>query len=375
MNLVFFGRTMPTTWLVTLDAVVSVSFLAGAVAFWRLWAKRFKEPSEIAKITLGLALSAVGALCLAMAGVVSAAGGKASIGWVLAFEFFNSAGFANVFPVGLAMYARVSPQAVAGTIMGVLLPAPFRVQQFRRLARRPRGEDVRHELLAPARRADRRRQPGHAAHRPAGRAVDEPDGRRDNRGGPDGTVTVMPRRIPMEPSTPFRRPGGRLLAAVWTGLVVASLAHAQPRFPPMATPEEAQAQSNAAMGMLGPYLNEIGYAHLEKRATAVQAIQSRADAERRQAEVRAKIISLVGGIPKAGGPVEVRTFGATAERGFTVERIAYASCPDYWVTANVFVPQGKGPFPAVVITAGHGRVARPTCLRGAPRWRARACSC
>ncbi len=54
VSLVFFGKTMPTTWLVTLDAIVSVSFLAAAVAFWRLWAKRFKEPSEIAKITLGL---------------------------------------------------------------------------------------------------------------------------------------------------------------------------------------------------------------------------------------------------------------------------------------------------------------------------------
>jgi len=130
VNLVFFGKTMPTTWLVTLDAIVSVSFLAGAVAFWRLWAKKFKEPSEITKITLGLALSAVAALCLAMAGVISASGGKASIGWVLAFELFNSAGFANVFPVGLALYARVAPKAVAGTIMGVYYLHLFACNNF-----------------------------------------------------------------------------------------------------------------------------------------------------------------------------------------------------------------------------------------------------
>jgi POT family proton-dependent oligopeptide transporter len=130
VNLVFFGKTMPTTWLVTLDAIVSVSFLAGAVAFWRLWAKKFKEPSEITKITLGLALSAVAALCLAMAGVISASGGKAGIGWVLAFELFNSAGFANIFPVGLALYARVAPQAVAGTIMGVYYLHLFACNNF-----------------------------------------------------------------------------------------------------------------------------------------------------------------------------------------------------------------------------------------------------
>ena len=130
VSLEFFGRTMPTTWLVTLDAVVSVSFLFGAVAFWRLWAKRFKEPSEMSKITIGLALSAVAALCLVGAAMSSASGAKASIGWVLAFEIFNSAGFANVFPVGLALYARVAPLPVAGTIMGVYYLHLFACNNF-----------------------------------------------------------------------------------------------------------------------------------------------------------------------------------------------------------------------------------------------------
>ena len=121
VSLVFFGRTMPTTWLVTLDSIVSVSFLVGSVAFWRLWAKRFKEPSEVIKITIGLALSAVGVLSLAAAAVMSSPDHKASIGWVLGFEFFNSAGFANVFPVGMALYARACPKSIVGTMMGVYL--------------------------------------------------------------------------------------------------------------------------------------------------------------------------------------------------------------------------------------------------------------
>jgi POT family proton-dependent oligopeptide transporter len=119
VSLMFFGKTMPTSWLITVDAVVSVSCLVGTVAFWRLWAKRFREPSEVIKITLGLGFSALGLLCLAMAAIAHAAGQKAGIGWVLGFELLNSIGFANVFPVGLAMYVRASPKAVAGTIMGV----------------------------------------------------------------------------------------------------------------------------------------------------------------------------------------------------------------------------------------------------------------
>jgi POT family proton-dependent oligopeptide transporter len=118
VNLVFFGKTMPTTWLITLDAVVSVSGLVVSLAFWRVWSRRFKEPSEVIKISLGLALSASAALALAGAATVSSADHKAGIGWILAFEVLNSLGFANVFPVGLAMYARASPKAVAGTMMG-----------------------------------------------------------------------------------------------------------------------------------------------------------------------------------------------------------------------------------------------------------------
>jgi proton-dependent oligopeptide transporter, POT family len=121
VSLVFFGWTMPTTWLITIDSTVSVSCLVAALAFWRLWSRRFKEPSEVIKIAIGLGLSALALLALAGAAIVSSAGHKAGIGWIFAFELLNSIGFANVFPVGLAMYARASPKPLAGTMMGVYL--------------------------------------------------------------------------------------------------------------------------------------------------------------------------------------------------------------------------------------------------------------
>jgi POT family proton-dependent oligopeptide transporter len=119
VNMVFFGRLMPTTWLITLDATVSISCLFAAVAFWRLWSRRFREPSEVAKIIVGLGISAAALLCLAIAAAIAAREHKAGIGWVLAFEFLNSIGYANVFPVGLALYARASPKGIAGTMIGV----------------------------------------------------------------------------------------------------------------------------------------------------------------------------------------------------------------------------------------------------------------
>jgi len=118
VDLVFFGRAMPTTWLITLDSVLSVSGLVGMLAFWRLWSRRFAEPREVTKITLGFFVSVAGLLMLAAAAQMSASGHKATVGWVLAFHVLNSIGGANILPVGLALYTRAAPKALTGTLIG-----------------------------------------------------------------------------------------------------------------------------------------------------------------------------------------------------------------------------------------------------------------
>jgi POT family proton-dependent oligopeptide transporter len=119
-NLVFFDHKMPTTWLITLDSIVSVTFLAGAVVFWRLWAKKFPEPAEITKMGLGSLAAVTGFISLAVGAAIAAhSGTKVAIGWLIAFHVLNSIGFANVFPVSLALYARVAPAALSATIIGI----------------------------------------------------------------------------------------------------------------------------------------------------------------------------------------------------------------------------------------------------------------
>ena len=125
-DLVFFGKKMPTTWLITLDSIVSVSFLFIAVIFWRLWSKKFPEPAEITKIAIGSVIAVMGMLCLTIGAAVAArTGAKVGIGWLIGFHVLNSAGFANVFPISLALYARVAPAALSATIIGVYYLAFF----------------------------------------------------------------------------------------------------------------------------------------------------------------------------------------------------------------------------------------------------------
>jgi POT family proton-dependent oligopeptide transporter len=125
-NLVCFGKKMPTTWLITLDSILSVSYLAGAVVFWRLWSKKFPEPAEITKLGIGSLIAVSGFLSLAAGAIIAASsGGSVSIGWLITFHLLNSIGFANVFPASLALYARVAPPALSATIIGIYYLAFF----------------------------------------------------------------------------------------------------------------------------------------------------------------------------------------------------------------------------------------------------------
>jgi POT family proton-dependent oligopeptide transporter len=119
-NLNLLGQTMPVTWLISLDAFISTAMIFLAIVFWRWWGTRFREPDEITKLTIGALISALAPLALAVASFHAAATGqKVGLGWGLAFHFINDIGFANVFPVGIALFSRAAPRAVAGTMIGV----------------------------------------------------------------------------------------------------------------------------------------------------------------------------------------------------------------------------------------------------------------
>ncbi|MDE2133344.1 MAG: oligopeptide:H+ symporter [Alphaproteobacteria bacterium] len=117
---VFFGFNMPITWIVSLDAFVSAVTMVGVISFWRWYGKRWKEPNEITKIVIGVAISALGPLALAgCAAVATATHHPVPLYWALGFHIVNDIGFANVLPVGLALYSRAAPKGLGGTMIAV----------------------------------------------------------------------------------------------------------------------------------------------------------------------------------------------------------------------------------------------------------------
>lgn len=113
------------------------------------------------------------------------------------------------------------------------------------------------------------------------------------------------------------------------------------------------ADVGASRAQLITYLNAIAERDLDQRARTIAGIQTQAQAQQRSAESRQKILQLIGGLPETHAPLSVHETGILPEDGFRVEKIIYDSLPGFHVTADVCVPEGSGPFPAVLLTPGH----------------------
>lgn len=114
----FAGRTVPTTWLISIDAAASVALLAGSVAFWKWWGTRFHEPDDTCKIAAAGIVTAT-AFSMLAALAHSTAPGQLSLGWAIAFHSLNNLAFANMVPVGLSLFTRMSPTSFGATAVGV----------------------------------------------------------------------------------------------------------------------------------------------------------------------------------------------------------------------------------------------------------------
>jgi proton-dependent oligopeptide transporter, POT family len=120
MDLVLLGWQVPVTWLQAVDAVVSTATMVASIAFWRWWATRRREPDELTKMALGALIAAGGpALLVIASGMIEATHEKVSFAWTLGYTLVNDLGFANILPVGLALYSRVAPKRLEGMVIGM----------------------------------------------------------------------------------------------------------------------------------------------------------------------------------------------------------------------------------------------------------------
>lgn len=107
------------------------------------------------------------------------------------------------------------------------------------------------------------------------------------------------------------------------------------------------------------WMDRIAQQQLQRREDSIAAIRTVARAEQRQAQVRAAFLDILGGLPDYNGPLNARVTGRLRNESYTIEKILFESLPGYYVTANLYRPNGSGRYPAVLLQSGHTQSGKP----------------
>ena len=94
----------------------------------------------------------------------------------------------------------------------------------------------------------------------------------------------------------------------------------------------------------------------EEAATKFNAYQlptDRKEFETFKTYLRGKIIQKAGVVINHQLPLNVRETGIIRLKGYFIKKIAFQTRPGVYATANLYVPDGNGPFPAVIHAHGH----------------------
>ena len=115
-----------------------------------------------------------------------------------------------------------------------------------------------------------------------------------------------------------------------------------------------------APATLSTYLLQQMHAQYAPRAAELnQAAQSAAGAAAYRDSVRARFRRVLGPLP-ARTPLRARVTGKLARERYRIEKVIYESTPRHHVTANLYVPAGRGKKPGVLLFCGHEPEAKAT---------------
>lgn len=113
--------------------------------------------------------------------------------------------------------------------------------------------------------------------------------------------------------------------------------------------------------MLYDYLTHEAQAHFDARRATVAALQTPEQIQHRQKELKARFVQSLGGFPEKT-PLNARVVGKQQRDGYRIEKVIFESRPNHHVTAVLYLPEGDGPHPGVLVPCGHsanGKAAEP----------------
>jgi dienelactone hydrolase len=89
------------------------------------------------------------------------------------------------------------------------------------------------------------------------------------------------------------------------------------------------------------------------RNSAIAKLTTKDAIRERQQWVTETFWNLNGGMPERT-PLNARTVGSFEREGYRVEKVVYESQPNFYISANLYIPTtGRPPFPGVLVQMGH----------------------
>ncbi len=149
-----------------------------------------------------------------------------------------------------------------------------------------------------------------------------------------------------------------------TGLLAVAMACAAPVLAAeVPTPEMLQALEPQPEGpRITPFLSyqlDRAWAFDAARQERWAQVRTEADLATLQAELRRKVLDVIGGLPEGKTPLNARVTGTIPMEGYHVEKLVFESLPGIHVTALVYVPDlPAGRKPAVLLACGHSAVGK-----------------
>ena len=96
-----------------------------------------------------------------------------------------------------------------------------------------------------------------------------------------------------------------------------------------------------------------------RRTAIYEALQSKEAMLDYRDESRLKYLGILGEFPEKT-PLNPQVTKIIQQEGYRIENVLFESLPGHHVAANVYLPEGEGPFPAALILCGHEMTSKAT---------------
>jgi POT family proton-dependent oligopeptide transporter len=113
------GFEVPTPWFQSVNPLVLILAAPFFAALWTALARRGREPSTPAKMTIALVLVAAGFVVMVFGALRAAGGGLVSPWWLIVAYTLHTFGELCLSPIGLSFVTKLAPVKMVALLMGM----------------------------------------------------------------------------------------------------------------------------------------------------------------------------------------------------------------------------------------------------------------